>query len=47
MVSNVQAGFPAEIALSRNTLSIDATSWPTGQLIRETLSQYHKKKFAL
>jgi hypothetical protein len=47
MVSNVQTGFPMEIALGRNTPSINAREWPTADAIAESLAGYHRAKSEL
>jgi hypothetical protein len=47
MVSDVQVGFPAEIALNPRTLAINPADWPTAQAIAESLGGFHRAKFAL
>jgi hypothetical protein len=46
MVSNTDAGFPAEIALSGRTPSIDASQWLTAQQIGVDMAAYHATKLA-
>jgi len=47
MVSNASVGFPAEIALSNNTRSIDANQWISAGEIASALSMYHEAKAAM
>ena len=42
MVSNSSGGFPMEVALSRQSPSINASDWPSGQQIADALQQYHQ-----
>jgi len=44
MVANTTFGFPAEIAMSRNSQTFDAKQWVGANEIAEALSDYHKKK---
>ncbi|MFC0132015.1 hypothetical protein [Massilia eurypsychrophila] len=46
MVSNTDAGFPAELALSGRTPTIDAAQWPTAQQIGADMAAYHATKSA-
>jgi len=47
MISNVSAGFPAEVALNRFAPSIDANEWVSAQDLAMALSDYHKAKTAM
>jgi hypothetical protein len=44
MVSNTDAGFPAELALSGNTPTIDAAQWPTARQIGVDMAAFHSTK---
>jgi hypothetical protein len=46
IVSNIDAGFPMELALSRSTPSIDAAQWPTARQIGIDMAAYHATKSA-
>jgi len=46
MVSNIDAGFPVELALSSSTPSIDAAQWPTARQIGTDMANYHATKAA-
>ena len=43
MVSNVDVGFPPEVALVRGTPSLNANDWPSAKQIAETLASLHQK----
>lgn len=46
IVSNIDAGFPMELALSSGTPSIDAAQWPTARQIGIDMAAYHATKSA-
>lgn len=47
MMSNVQGGFPMEIALSPHSPTINGSEWPTGQQLAVALQRYHQAKQTL
>jgi hypothetical protein len=46
MMSNVQGGFPAEIAFSRRE-GINGSDWPTAQQLADALVAWHNAKQAV
>lgn len=47
MFANLNVGFPAEIALSSRSPSIDGKNWPNVQTLAETIARYHQEKHEL
>ena len=47
MISDVQGGFPPEIALARDRPSISGREWPTAQQLADALQRYHKARSEL
>lgn len=47
MMSDVQGGFPPEIALARDRPSISGREWPTAQQLADALQRYHKARSEL
>jgi hypothetical protein len=46
LVANANGGFPPELGSSRNA-PLNATEWPTGQQIADSLIRYHDARFEL
>jgi len=44
MVSNVDIGFPPEVAMARGIPSLNADNWPSAKQIAEALSNLHQKR---
>lgn len=44
MVSNVDVGFPAEVALIRGIPSLNANDWPSARDIAVALASLHQKR---
>lgn len=44
MVSNVDVGFPPEVAMVGDIPTLNADNWPTAKQIAEALSDLHKKR---
>jgi len=42
IVSNIDVGFPPEVAFSYRTPTLDAHKWPSAKQIAETLAAMHK-----
>ncbi len=43
MVSNVNVGFPAEVAMAGGIPTLNADEWPSAKQIAETLAALHKE----
>jgi len=44
MVSNVDVGFPPEVAMARGIPSLNADNWPSAKQIAEALATLHQKR---
>ena len=44
MVSNIDVGFPAEVAMVSGTPTLNANDWPSAKQIAETLASLHQAR---
>lgn len=44
MFSNLPLGMPAEVGMSRDSVSVDAKQWPTAEQIQNKLRQWHEAR---
>lgn len=44
LFANLPSGMPAEVAMSRDVVTVDANSWPSAQALQDALRDMHEAR---